>query len=79
MEKTKADLDRAVEIWLETHAAHKAYVETTESLYALFAEGWGGSRRALPEAFDSFCQALLAERGSKAGVVPGAAKSKPAA
>jgi len=78
MEQTRAELDKAVAVWLEAHAAHRKYLEATESLYVVFAEGWGGTRRGLPEAFDSFRQALLAD-GVKtcAGLVAG--KSKPAA
>lgn len=79
MEKNRADFDRAVEVSLEAHAGHKRYLEATESLYAVFVEGWGGSRRGLPEAFDSFRQALLAESCFKSDIAPESAKSKPAA
>ena len=60
---TKADLDAAVEAWLNAQAGFKQYLEATKALFHVFSEGWCGPRRGLTEAFDSYREALLRESG----------------
>jgi hypothetical protein len=55
------DLDAVVEEWLAAQAGFKRYVNATENLYAVFAEGWCDPRRGLPEAFADFRAALLSD------------------
>ena len=54
MGKSKVDLDAVVGEWLAAQAGFKRYVNATENLYAVFAEGWCDPRRGLPEAFADF-------------------------
>lgn len=63
MAKTKTDLDAASEAWLDAQAGYKKFLEATETLFAVFAEGWCGPRRAMAEAFDSYRAALLRNAG----------------
>lgn len=63
MATTKADLDAAVEAWLDAYAGYQKFLNATENLFAVFADGWCGPRRGLVEAFDSFRAALLRDSG----------------
>jgi hypothetical protein len=63
MATTKADLDAAAETWLDAQAGYKKFLEATENLFTVFAEGWCGPRRALAEAFESYRSALLRGAG----------------
>jgi len=63
MATTKAEHDAAVQAWLDAHAGYKQYVQATENLFTVFADGWCGPRRALTEAFDSYRSALLRHAG----------------
>ena len=65
MATTKADLDAAAEVWLDAQAGFKNYLDATEALFRVFAEGWCDLRRALKEAFDDYCEALLLDSGYK--------------
>ena len=58
----QAEMDKAMQKWLESHASYKAFLDDTRVLFELFASGWYG-RRGLTEAFDSFRQGLLLEHG----------------
>lgn len=60
---TKADLDAAVEAWLNAQAGFQQYVEATEELFRIYSEGWCGPRRALAGSFDNFRAALLRDAG----------------
>jgi hypothetical protein len=58
MENPKTVLDEAVAQWLSARSGYERYLEATTNLYAVFTEGWPGPRRALTEAFTTFCEAL---------------------
>ncbi len=60
---TRAELDAAAEAWVDAQAGFKQYLESTEALFRVFAEGWCGPRRALKEAFDDYREALLHDSG----------------
>jgi hypothetical protein len=57
----QAEMDKAIQKWLESHASYKAFLEDTRVLFELFASGWHG--HGLTEAFDTFRQGLLLTQG----------------
>lgn len=61
MERCKADLDAAIEVWIEAYGGHKRFLEATEALYLIFAGHWQGPRRSQLEAFDAFRESLINE------------------
>lgn len=63
MATTKAEHDAAVKEWLDAHSGYQKFLEATQNLFAVFAEGWCGPRRGLVEAFDSYRSALLRHAG----------------
>ena len=63
MAATKSDLDVATKAWLDAQAGYTNFLQVTETLFAVFAEGWRGPRRALSEAFSEFREALLRDSG----------------
>lgn len=54
MKNAKAEMDAAIEEWLNSREGYERYVAATQSLYAVFSESWQGSRRNLAEAFGDF-------------------------
>jgi hypothetical protein len=40
MATTKAEHDAAVQAWLDAHAGYKQYVQATENLFTVVADGW---------------------------------------
>lgn len=65
MPLTKDDLDNATDKWVKSYEAYEQYIEATSKLFTIFADGWGGSRRTLQEAFDRYRKVIAAERGLK--------------
>jgi hypothetical protein len=63
MGQSQEDMNKAVAAWLESHQAYRKYLADTRTLLELFAPAWRGPQRGLSEAFDCYCEALLAENG----------------
>jgi hypothetical protein len=63
MAMTKAEFDAAADAWLKAQVGYRQHLKATENLFAAFAEGWRGPRRAIDEAFDSFRAGLLRDSG----------------
>jgi hypothetical protein len=54
-------MEEAVTEWLKSHRGYERYLTATETLFAVFARSWQGSRRHVTEAFADFREALLKE------------------
>jgi hypothetical protein len=61
MKNPKADLDEAIERWLDSYRGYQDYLTATETLFKVFAENWRGWPRSLTEAFATFREALLTD------------------
>ena len=59
----QAEMDKAIEAWLKSHAAYRQYLSDTTALYEAFAATFYGSQKALTEAFENYREALLAANG----------------
>lgn len=65
MNKAQAEMNEAVAEWLDSYHAHRRYLDSTERLFSVFAQSWGGSHRYVNEAFGDFREALLKQHGLK--------------
>lgn len=59
MNVKKAEMDTAIEEWLDSREGYERYVTTTQRLYAVFSDSWQGSRRNIADAFAEFREALI--------------------
>jgi hypothetical protein len=64
MENPAAVRDEAAQEWLDCYDAYRKFIAATQKLFCAFAEGWHGPRQGLPDAFESYRQALLASERS---------------
>lgn len=53
MAYTPAEMDEAVEAWLESHRAYAKYVADTEALFTIFVSAWRGSSMLLSPMLQS--------------------------
>jgi hypothetical protein len=61
MKSAPNEMEEAIAEWLKSYEAHERYLTATETLFAVFARSWQGSRRHVTEAFADFREALLKE------------------
>jgi hypothetical protein len=52
------DLEAAVNDYLATYQEYQRFLKANETLYKVFANGWGGSPRHCAEAFATFTESL---------------------
>lgn len=59
MKQRKAEIEVAIEGWLQAYDGYEQYLAATERLYIVFAHSWQGPRRYLAEAFTEFRKVLV--------------------